>query len=121
MTRDKAEFTKQEECIAALLGQGKSSGEIANVLDISYGTLRIHLSNMRKKLGVSTTSGMMTRLMNQQTIASNEKAMVELRKKLEAILPFSMINNFGADEQEAMRVTEDVIGAVFGKEKGDAA
>ncbi len=48
-------LTPQEMQVAAMVKDGKSSKEIADVLNVSHATIHFHRKNLRKKLGLSHT------------------------------------------------------------------
>lgn len=45
-------LTERESKMLLMLTQGKSAQDIAKVLKLTYGTLRVYLHNMYKKLNV---------------------------------------------------------------------
>lgn len=57
-TRPYITLTRREREIISLMGQGKTSKEIAIILEISYRTIDAHRAKLLKKIGVSNTSGL---------------------------------------------------------------
>lgn len=53
------ELTVRENEILGLLGEGKTNPEIANLLVLSEATVRVHLSNIRRKLNLNSRSQLM--------------------------------------------------------------
>jgi len=58
-SNDKSYLTQTEQTIINLIGKGKSSQEIADVLFISTKTVRNHRSNICKKLGITGNSALL--------------------------------------------------------------
>ena len=48
-------FTRKEIQVAGLLKEGKSTKEIAQIMDLSIGAIEFHRKNLRKKLGLTNT------------------------------------------------------------------
>lgn len=57
-------FTLREAEIAAMLTKGMSHNELAEALHISLPTVKFHVQNIRKKLGVSSSSAAIAKLMH---------------------------------------------------------
>ena len=53
------QLSKQEQVIKALILEGKTNKEIANQLYISISTVKTHISNLYKKLGVSSRNDLL--------------------------------------------------------------
>jgi len=53
------DLTRREREIAALIGQGKTNGEIASELVLSKRTIETHVSNILSKLGLSSRAQIM--------------------------------------------------------------
>jgi DNA-binding NarL/FixJ family response regulator len=51
-------LTNRERQIALLVGDGCSNKDIARRLDLSEGTVKIHLHHIFQKLGVTTRAGL---------------------------------------------------------------
>ena len=51
-------LTNREQTILLQLAQGKSNKEVAAALDISVRTVETHRKNIKRKLGISSTSGL---------------------------------------------------------------
>jgi len=51
-----ARLTKSEAGVIALVGQGYSNQEIADILRIKYQTVKQHVYNLTKKLNANSTS-----------------------------------------------------------------
>ena len=45
-------LTRREEEISMLVSEGRSNGEIAEILQVSENTVRFHVSNVLKKTGM---------------------------------------------------------------------
>lgn len=59
---NRTDLTSRELEIATLIYQGNSSKEIAEEINLSYHTVRNHIKQIYKKLGVSTRSEMLVKL-----------------------------------------------------------
>lgn len=57
-TRPYQPLTRREREVFALLGEGKTSKEIARTLELSYRTVEVHRARLLKKFGVSNTAGL---------------------------------------------------------------
>lgn len=57
-TRPYLPLTRREREVFALLGEGKTSKEIARILQLSYRTVEVHRARLLKKFGVSNTAGL---------------------------------------------------------------
>jgi two-component system, NarL family, nitrate/nitrite response regulator NarL len=51
-------LTTREQAVLLLVAEGKSSKDVANILDISTRTVETHRKNIKKKLGIATTAGL---------------------------------------------------------------
>lgn len=51
-------ITKREQVILNLVSQGKTSPEIADILDISFRTVQAHRQNLMQKLGVNNSAAL---------------------------------------------------------------
>ena len=51
-------LTRREREVFTLLGEGKTSKEIARILELSYRTVEVHRARLLKKFGVSNTAGL---------------------------------------------------------------
>lgn len=51
-------LTSREQTILLQLASGKSNKDVANALDISARTVETHRSNIKRKLGISSTAGL---------------------------------------------------------------
>ena len=51
-------LTRREREVFSLLGEGKTSKEIARALELSYRTVEVHRGRLLKKFGVSNTAGL---------------------------------------------------------------
>lgn len=51
-------LTTREQSVLLLVAEGKSSKDVAHLLDISTRTVETHRKNIKKKLGISTTAGL---------------------------------------------------------------
>jgi DNA-binding CsgD family transcriptional regulator len=49
-------LTRRERACLVLTGRGKSEKEVAQKLDISPNTVRVHIENIKRKLGASNKS-----------------------------------------------------------------
>lgn len=54
---DTSPLTPRQREVLALLGQGKSNKEIARILDLSEGTVKLHVTAILKALNVSNRTG----------------------------------------------------------------
>ncbi|WP_245729323.1 PAS and helix-turn-helix domain-containing protein [Salinihabitans flavidus] len=57
-TRPYQPLTRREREVFSLLGEGKTSKEIALSLEMSYRTVEVHRAKLLKKFGVSNTAGL---------------------------------------------------------------
>lgn len=57
-TRPYQPLTRREREVFSLLGEGKTSKEIARALELSYRTVEVHRARLLKKFGVSNTAGL---------------------------------------------------------------
>ncbi len=57
-TRPYQPLTRREREVFALLGEGKTSKEIARILELSYRTVEVHRARLLKKFGVSNTAAL---------------------------------------------------------------
>jgi len=57
-------LTPQERRIAGLAGTGCSNKQIAFLLHVSEGTVKVHLNSIFRKLGVSTRADLVRRAAN---------------------------------------------------------
>lgn len=57
-TRPYQPLTRREREVFSLLGEGKTSKEIARILELSYRTVEVHRARLLKKFGVSNTAGL---------------------------------------------------------------
>lgn len=57
-TRPYQPMTRREREVFSLLGEGKTSKEIARILQLSYRTVEVHRARLLKKFGVSNTAGL---------------------------------------------------------------
>ncbi|MGP6086249.1 response regulator transcription factor [Antarctobacter jejuensis] len=57
--QEREQLTNREQMVLLQLAQGKSNKEVAEALDISVRTVETHRKNIRRKLGVSSTAGLM--------------------------------------------------------------
>ncbi len=55
-------LTRREREVFSLLGEGKTSKEIARILELSYRTVEVHRGRLLKKFGVSNTAGLFSSL-----------------------------------------------------------
>ena len=53
---ERFELTKTQSCVLDLLAEGKSNRDIATLLDVTEGTVKIHVSAIFKALGVKSRS-----------------------------------------------------------------
>lgn len=51
-------LTTREQSVLLLIAEGKSSKDVALLLDISIRTVETHRKNIKKKLGIGTTAGL---------------------------------------------------------------
>lgn len=51
-------LTTREQSVLLLVAEGKSSRDVAKLLDISARTVETHRKNIKKKLGIGTTAGL---------------------------------------------------------------
>jgi len=51
-------LTTREQSVLLLVAEGKSSKDVAHLLDISTRTVETHRKNIKKKLGIATTAGL---------------------------------------------------------------
>lgn len=51
-------LTRREREVMSLLGEGKTSKEIARVLDLSFRTVEVHRGRLMRKFGVNNTAGL---------------------------------------------------------------
>jgi two-component system, NarL family, nitrate/nitrite response regulator NarL len=51
-------LTTREQSVLLLVAEGKSSKDVAHILDISTRTVETHRKNIKKKLGIATTAGL---------------------------------------------------------------
>ncbi|MCB1364572.1 MAG: PAS domain S-box protein [Rhodobacteraceae bacterium] len=57
-TRPYLPLTRREREVFSLLGEGKTSKEIARSLELSYRTVEVHRARLLKKFGVANTAGL---------------------------------------------------------------
>ena len=57
--QEREHLTNREQMVLLELAQGKSNKEVARALEISVRTVETHRKNIRRKLGVSSTAGLM--------------------------------------------------------------
>lgn len=57
--QEREHLTNREQMVLLELAQGKSNKEVAQALEISVRTVETHRKNIRRKLGVSSTAGLM--------------------------------------------------------------
>lgn len=57
-TRPYQPLTRREREVFSLLGEGKTSKEIARALELSYRTVEVHRARLLRKFGVSNTAGL---------------------------------------------------------------
>ena len=57
-TRPYLPLTRREREVFSLLGEGKTSKEIARALELSYRTVEVHRARLLKKFGASNTAGL---------------------------------------------------------------
>jgi DNA-binding CsgD family transcriptional regulator len=62
---DRADLTKRERQVVALICQDLSNAEIALALSIKESTVETHRQNIRQKLGVKGTAGLVLRALRQ--------------------------------------------------------
>ncbi|MGR3758619.1 helix-turn-helix transcriptional regulator [Roseobacteraceae bacterium NS-SX3] len=55
-------LTRREREVYSLLGEGKTSKEIARILDLSYRTVEVHRARLLKKVGASNTASLFSSL-----------------------------------------------------------
>ena len=58
--RNKRELTKRELAVLDLMARGMTNKDIAAVLAIGEGTVKIHVHNILSKLGVNSRTGAVT-------------------------------------------------------------
>ncbi len=61
-TRPYQPLTRREREVMSLLGEGKTSKEIARVLDLSFRTVEVHRGRLMRKFGVKNTAGLVQAL-----------------------------------------------------------
>lgn len=61
-------LTSREQSILLLVAAGKSNKDVAETLDISVLTVETHRKNIRKKLGISSTAGLIRYALEQGLI-----------------------------------------------------
>lgn len=61
-------LTSREQSILLLVAAGKSNREVAETLDISVLTVETHRKNIKKKLGISSTAGLIRYALEQGLI-----------------------------------------------------
>jgi LuxR family quorum-sensing system transcriptional regulator SinR len=66
---DTADLTRREREILFWIANGKSYWETAQILGIAEGTVRIHLSSIRKKLDASNTTNAVAKALFARKIA----------------------------------------------------
>lgn len=57
-TRPYQPLTRREREVMSLLGEGKTSKEIARDLDVSFRTIEVHRGRLMRKFGVKNTAGL---------------------------------------------------------------
>lgn len=57
-TRPYQPLTRREREVFSLLGEGKTSKEIARTLELSYRTVEVHRARLLRKFGASNTAGL---------------------------------------------------------------
>jgi PAS domain S-box-containing protein len=57
-TRPYQPLTRREREVFSLLGEGKTSKEIARILQLSYRTVEVHRAKLLKKFGVNNTAAL---------------------------------------------------------------
>jgi PAS domain S-box-containing protein len=57
-TRPYQPLTRREREVMSLLGEGKTSKEIARVLNLSFRTVEVHRGRLMRKFGVRNTAGL---------------------------------------------------------------
>jgi DNA-binding CsgD family transcriptional regulator len=66
-------LTPRELDVAALIAQGRTTREIAGVLDIELSTARKHKENLMRKLDVHNTAALMLALLQSNVISEHRR------------------------------------------------
>jgi DNA-binding NarL/FixJ family response regulator len=61
-------LTKRESEIAVVVAEGKSNKEIARILNITEGTVKIHLHNIFQKLGIMNRMVLMAKIIREEVM-----------------------------------------------------
>jgi DNA-binding NarL/FixJ family response regulator len=61
-------LTKRESEIAVVVAEGKSNKEIARILNITEGTVKIHLHNIFQKLGIMNRMALMVKILREEVM-----------------------------------------------------
>jgi two-component system nitrate/nitrite response regulator NarL len=61
-------LTKRESEIAVVVAEGKSNKEIARILNITEGTVKIHLHSIFQKLGIMNRMVLMAKIIREEVM-----------------------------------------------------
>lgn len=105
-TMDSTALTRRQREILELAAKGLTNADIARVLDIAPGTVKVHMAAIYRLLDVSnrTEAAMVLRAMQDQP----EQESVAERNAI-AVLPFDVFNQDRQDEYFADGLVEEII------------
>ena len=72
--QNQAQITRRQREILQLLAEGRPMKDIADILDISPGTVAFHKYNMMEKLGVTSNAGLLLYALRHRMVPATEAA-----------------------------------------------
>ena len=71
---DEAQITRRQREILQLLAEGRAMKDIADILDITPGTVAFHKYNMMEKLGITSNAGLLLYALKHHMVPAQQSA-----------------------------------------------